>query len=790
MIVIRSAAELGRSTAVRRWVTTLEEAVVIWPNATPPPRSADAFWTRAITHLHSRGRLDDRQLIRAIATPSTARETLIDAVAHLDVAVALVVENLHREVPEPLYREVVEGLPSLLDATARMKVALLEHGSSPLDDVDLSAYERLDLDETNVAAYPIDVGPAPQADMRLVAPVIDLPQDPAVRRNASLCALAPALDEEIARLITGRTDARAMLDGFASARLGSWRPGRIGEPEFAFWPRFRDAALLELQRTQPVQLRALARRLARWHFERDDVDTALGYAVTSEDIALIDRIALRSFSRWMAPDNDDISRLAALPTPRAHASAVISMRLGIAAETADLPEAEARAHFQAASEAAHSRSDGKNQTEQLLLLAISSYAYRRIGSGAQAIRTAQRFRRRARALLGTRRFDEAYADAYAALAYQVVVTLMLGGAAEREHAGTMLDELEDFCHRRGIDDHRNAALAAMSYLSALAGRVPQSEALARRVRDDRWPAEWSDMHGRAFVSLSAAVRAALTADLTGMRRELSAFASNTRLAYRDDLVMCGETLADLAAGNTRAARARFDLTPTSATAKREIRPNAGRRYWYLRHVLMLFGEEPRSVGAAPPHVDDDPLALALSAAVDLDRGDRDRAGARVAKASALAATPFTRHISLVVLARLSAASGDTEALRSAASQLLVLLTSHGLRIGFALLNDAERTAILTSLRGPDELDAAFTAVPPSRREQGPERNALLTARELTVIRALAVRGDRLEVARRLHLSPGTVKTHLRAIYRKLGAHSEAEALQRAAAEGLLSPEVG
>lgn len=73
------------------------------------------------------------------------------------------------------------------------EVALLEHGSSPLDDVDLSAYERLDLDETNVAAYPIDVGTAPQADMRLVAPVIDLPREPAVRRNASVCALAPVL---------------------------------------------------------------------------------------------------------------------------------------------------------------------------------------------------------------------------------------------------------------------------------------------------------------------------------------------------------------------------------------------------------------------------------------------------------------------------------------------------------------------------------------------------------------------------------------------------------------------
>jgi len=61
----------------------------------------------------------------------------------------------------------------------------------------------------------------------------------------------------------------------------------------------------------------------------------------------------------------------------------------------------------------------------------------------------------------------------------------------------------------------------------------------------------------------------------------------------------------------------------------------------------------------------------------------------------------------------------------------------------------------------------------------------LTAREMDVLRLLDTALSRPEMARELHVSVNTVRTHVRRIYDKLGAHSRAEALVRAAELGLL-----
>jgi LuxR family transcriptional regulator, maltose regulon positive regulatory protein len=61
----------------------------------------------------------------------------------------------------------------------------------------------------------------------------------------------------------------------------------------------------------------------------------------------------------------------------------------------------------------------------------------------------------------------------------------------------------------------------------------------------------------------------------------------------------------------------------------------------------------------------------------------------------------------------------------------------------------------------------------------------LTDRELTILRMLPTSASLRELAADLFVTLNTLKTHLRAIYRKLGAESREEAVIRAREGGLI-----
>ena len=70
---------------------------------------------------------------------------------------------------------------------------------------------------------------------------------------------------------------------------------------------------------------------------------------------------------------------------------------------------------------------------------------------------------------------------------------------------------------------------------------------------------------------------------------------------------------------------------------------------------------------------------------------------------------------------------------------------------------------------------AYEALAQATRDEGIEQP--LSEREVEILR-LAKRGlPNPQIAQALHISPGTVRNHLSAIYRKLGVHSRHEALQ-------------
>jgi two-component system response regulator DesR len=108
--------------------------------------------------------------------------------------------------------------------------------------------------------------------------------------------------------------------------------------------------------------------------------------------------------------------------------------------------------------------------------------------------------------------------------------------------------------------------------------------------------------------------------------------------------------------------------------------------------------------------------------------------------------------------------------------------------GYILKDDDYVSRIDTILRDLAEGEVylspqAYEALAHATRDEG--KSEILTEREIEVLR-LAKRGlPNPQIAQALHISPGTVRNHLSAIYRKLGVHNRHEALQIARDQHLI-----
>ena len=90
--------------------------------------------------------------------------------------------------------------------------------------------------------------------------------------------------------------------------------------------------------------------------------------------------------------------------------------------------------------------------------------------------------------------------------------------------------------------------------------------------------------------------------------------------------------------------------------------------------------------------------------------------------------------------------------------------------------------ILTRIGAHDAAVPAATSLAPSAHLRDP-----LSGSEMRVLRYLPTNLSAPEIAAELSLSVNTVRTHMRHVYEKLGAHGRSEAVELARAHGLIAP---
>ena len=782
LFIVRGAAGIGKTDLVHRWAAELPGTAVLWPHVAPP-RSAQNFWMRVITQLHARGWIDDQALYEIIARAGQPGESIRDLtgeVLHgIPEAPLLVIDDLHSAVEDEIYLEVVSDLAHFLRACERLRAVIIESSPSPLEHIDLPAHVVIDEAHVPPVAFLGRVADAPAHYMTSAPGLRALVQDPRRLRDVSLAAIPLELDTETAKTATG-SDGDELLEMLARWGLGSLQSGPHGL-RFVFRADVRAEALAELRRLWPEAMVAASGRLARLCLSRGEVSTALEYAVLTEDAALISHVGLRMepFPFDLRPEL--LEAIVRLPLDDTHGGPVVSLLAATVAEQMPRADRSASDLYRHAAEAAHATMRGGRPTDRLVMLGLESYALHHAGSTPAAVAAGLRFRERALSMIEERLVDPELAHAFGSFTYQVAVVLIAGD--EFSAATSLLRSLERFCLANGIDYRRRFAFAGLAFLESLAGLVPSARSLAQSAEGPILPVLRNSRSYTAFLDLAAVIRTGLAGDFRGLRRAVSRFRSRPHEMHWD-ILLFGEVILDLIAGNAAAARVRFDEA-VGANLTRSTGATTARRASYVRALLVLFGESPRLLASSGVRTAEDPLSLAFSAGRDIDHGEVENAAAKLSKGAASAYTPLQQHLVFTMLARLGVARQDPESTRDAASQLLVLARTHTLKIGFALLTREERTRILESLGSPAELRAAFALTSPLASEAATPNTSMLTSRQLVVIRALAHLGTRQAVAKQLYLSPGTVKAHLRAIYKKLDAHNQAEALYKAAALGLL-----
>jgi two-component system, NarL family, response regulator len=198
-------------------------------------------------------------------------------------------------------------------------------------------------------------------------------------------------------------------------------------------------------------------------------------------------------------------------------------------------------------------------------------------------------------------------------------------------------------------------------------------------------------------------------------------------------------------------------------------------------------------------VDDHPVVRDGLVSIITTQGNLNVVGQAADGASAVAAYLSLRPDVLMLDLRMPGMDGFEAATRvleaDPAAQVLIVTTYDGdedifrcLRLGAKgyLLKDAPPSEILTAIRvvgGGGQYTSHLVAAKAMRRLP----QASLTRREQDVLVQIAEGQSNKDIASRLNMTEGTVKTHVKAILAKLDAMSRTEAVAIATRRGLLHP---
>jgi LuxR family maltose regulon positive regulatory protein len=583
-------------------------------------------------------------------------------------------------------------------------------------------------------------------------------------------SLLPYLSTELLTTIVECSPAEsvALLKLAESAGFGQWRRF-LGEDRFYLAPLVRRLLLPRLNSEDSHEIGCLRRRIIQTLEEAGQPAEALVQAVTLEDWPLVSSITRRHYAVLSSRHSRQLKELLdRLPRDVLSADSWLLLLSGSVVYSGDgARSSAATALFAHADTTARESLTNADSLERARLSMIRATALRRLGSFSRSVSATEKSLAAYEALSGLVRSRES--KDFSEACTQAGTTFLQVGM----YAQALSNFGEAYRSSASAPHLRIQTAGYISLIRVLRGEIPSAVQWRNKAMSDE---EWHDWR-HSMWSIPAYLASALLAveqfDTERATRYLQRV-SRIGLDVEDwPLVAYTAGIINLVDGNGYGG--------FSAIRDFEGRHSGDSVSSHFQGILtvvksdlLLLGKQARpALAALRPFIDGRESVIGANARALLFSGNDARA---VIFAEQWAwkenASPRTRMELQLVKAVGSARLGDDQSASRAIKQALTLSETSGLRLPWSLV---PRDELLNAAGAVDNADAVIRAA--ARVFAGSLTVPSLTRRESLVMSRLQTRSSLEMIARELSVSPNTVKSQVRSIYRKLGVSSRSDAVR-------------
>lgn len=828
--VLQGPSGCGKTTLVRSWALRPGQDPVTWVSLSGGITSRKVFWEHVASSATRLGDLSEEaaQAVRlqlSLATDPVRIASRVladagpvvivfDAYEHLGSAMREIDEDLERlvnEVPE-LRIVVTSRAPTKLtqvapdDGSVVRVITLAELALTP-EEVGALVLAQTGIDDDHLASsitrathgFPLTVRAVVLTLSQLGRiPSVDSPEwnDVVAARLESLLpdaeavgfvtdtSVPPYLDRELAALLSETEGAAELLDVLERNGFGRWIPYAQGRQVFQYVETIRDTFLARARRDERRFRRACV-ATAVWLLENEEVvEQALQFAIDGEDYALADRV----FVSLVIGNPDGYTTDRFLPTllkvPEEVLEECPMLAFGLALALLSNPimrsEGTRVAEIAVRSGARHSYVEPAIDAFSLAAMqAISRRLALRFRDSAEA---SHEVVESAAAL--PPELAAGYGEHLGTILRQLSYSLFQGGRIEEAMA--TIDRSVALCPTQTTRDYSMVYAAGFR---AFAGDLRRARTYSAAVDMDAWPTEFrlSFMNGPGLIADGFYCLDAL--DFTGavdVLRDASSYLATAEFwPFLTGISVSARH--GLGQGLAEARRVMRELAETFPPPGVGDNIATERLCGSLALALIAGGDRRGAAELLESQPESSPHLASARIALLLAEGSDREALRRAEKLLELPGhTTRTRAETQTSGAVAALRRGDRDRGWAWLGDSALAWETYGPRAHVALLAPRDRR-LLWEFASERELRnlVRFLDVPVSEARYGGTGSVELTKRERVVLAALAEHEGARGIAEALVVSPHTVKSQLRSIYRKLGVSSRQGALAVARESGLI-----